>query len=222
MKRQTVRSFKPDAQPHKNRKRQRCQTFLRILAETAPNLTCFLHSSAEMNLVCPKPDECPADQQYWKQANTFVAHWAECHLTIAEVDFTLDKLLDDYDGTSNCPLCDSKNKFRNRAKLLGHICHKHCSEKQLKWIQNAFMPKSKENSVSSAAEMDVVAEAVEARMAGKTLSLAAVKGINKKPRRQQEDSDTRRTATTPAAATPVAALPLPLCRSTHAPVSLLC
>jgi hypothetical protein len=47
------------------------------------------------------------------------------------------------------------------------------------------MPKSKENSVSSAAEMDVVAEAVEARMAGKTLSLAAVKGIYKKPRRQQ-------------------------------------
>lgn len=142
-----------------------------------------------MNLVCPKPDECPADQQYWKQANTFVAHWAEGHLTIAEVDFTLDKLLDDYDGTSNCPLCDSKNKFRNRAKLLGHICHKHCSEKQLKWIQNAFMPKTKDNSVSSAAEMDVVAEAVEARMAGKTLSLAALKGINKKPRRQQEDSD---------------------------------
>lgn len=149
--------------------------------------TSFSFAVDRMNLVCPKPDDCPADQQYWKQANTFIAHWAEGHLTIAEVDYLLDKLIPQYDGGCNCPSCPSKNKFRNRAKLLGHICHKHLNETQLKWIQSAFMPKSKDNEISTTEAMDVVEAEVAARMAGKTITLKSVKGL--KPRRQVEDED---------------------------------
>jgi hypothetical protein len=55
------------------------------------------------------------------------------------------------------------------------------NETQLRWIQSAFKPKTRDNEISTTEEVDVVESAVAAGMAGKTITLKSVKGL--KPRR---------------------------------------
>jgi hypothetical protein len=127
---------------------------------------------------CPFEGVCKErnDGKFFNKQNTLTAHYCACHLTAAEVDYALPKLIPDYKKQTTCWICPVKNKCDTRRVFLGHWAHKHCTEKQLEFIHTAFFPAAKETEpLAAAAELHQVHAAVQEKFAKKQASEAALK-----------------------------------------------
>jgi hypothetical protein len=147
----------------------------------------FSFSAAKMTdrRVCPKyaNDECSEKApSYYTKRSTLCAHYCGEHLSIAEIDYILEKTMDDYEGETECTECPAKNKFRNRGMFLAHQCHRHFNEETLQWIIDSFIGGSKKNAAfSSRAALDAVDKKVRGKHTGEDEDEVVEKKVTKVP-----------------------------------------
>jgi hypothetical protein len=132
------------------------KSFTQIVSSTA----CCVKMSSDLRRVCPKypADECSEKAPaFYLKSSTFAAHYCAEHLPLAKVDYILEKTIDDYEGETECTVCPTKNKFKNRPQFLAHQCHRHYDAETLKWIINSFIVTTKKNTpMSSKSELAAV------------------------------------------------------------------
>lgn len=104
----------------------------------------------------------------------------ELHLSRGEVDCVLGEYFGpEYRGATKCEVCLVKNKFKNRAKFLGHVAHKHMNEEWLDFVLEGFMnmPAGGEQTpLTPQGTVEAIRNTVRQRMQRNNMSLQALRG----------------------------------------------